>query len=81
MGTDGTYCIIVFENPVALLHFTHHNTVMYSSILDVQSFRVADSDTDHCQVVAKVRDRLAVSKQTAHRVHMERFNLKKLKEV
>jgi hypothetical protein len=27
-------------------------------------------------VVAKVRERLAVSKQTAHRVHMERFNLK-----
>jgi hypothetical protein len=31
-------------------------------------------------VVAKVRERLAVSKQTTHRVHMERFNLKKLKE-
>jgi hypothetical protein len=29
-------------------------------------------------VVAKVRERLAVSKQTAHRIHMERFNLKKL---
>jgi hypothetical protein len=32
-------------------------------------------------VVAKVRERLAVSKQTTHRVHMERFNLKKLSEV
>jgi hypothetical protein len=32
-------------------------------------------------VVAKVRERLAVSKQTAHRFHMERFNLKKLNEV
>jgi hypothetical protein len=32
-------------------------------------------------VVAKVRKRLAVSKQTAHRVYMERFNLKKLNEV
>jgi hypothetical protein len=31
--------------------------------------------------VAKVRDRLAVSKRTAHRVYMERFNLKKLNEV
>jgi hypothetical protein len=31
-------------------------------------------------VVAKVRDSLAVSKQTMHRVHMEKFNLKKLKE-
>jgi hypothetical protein len=32
-------------------------------------------------VVAKVRERLAVSKQRTHRVHMERFNLKKLNEV
>jgi hypothetical protein len=31
--------------------------------------------------VAKVRERLAVSKQTAHTVNMERFNLKKLNEV
>jgi hypothetical protein len=31
-------------------------------------------------VVAKVRERLAVSKQTTHRVQ-ERFNLKKLHEV
>jgi hypothetical protein len=32
-------------------------------------------------VVAKVRERLAVSKQRTHRVHMERFNFKKLNEV
>jgi hypothetical protein len=32
-------------------------------------------------VVAQVRERLAVSKQTAHRVHMERFSLSKLNEV
>jgi hypothetical protein len=31
--------------------------------------------------VAKVRERLIVSKQTTHGVHMERFNLKKLNEV
>jgi hypothetical protein len=31
--------------------------------------------------VAKVRERLAVSKQARHRFRMERFNLKKLKEV
>ncbi|PNF13776.1 hypothetical protein B7P43_G12836 [Cryptotermes secundus] len=43
-------------------------------------FRTADCDTDHYLVVAKVRERLAVSKQT-HRVQMERFNLKKLNEV
>jgi hypothetical protein len=28
-----------------------------------------------------IRERLAVSKRTTHRVHMERFNLKKLNEV
>jgi hypothetical protein len=28
-----------------------------------------------------VRERLAVSKQTTHRVYMERFNLKNLSEV
>jgi adenylate kinase family enzyme len=32
-------------------------------------------------VKAKFRERLAVSKQKTHRVHMERSNLKKLNEV
>jgi hypothetical protein len=52
----------------------------HSSILDIRSFRAADCDTDHYLVVAKVRERLAVSKQT-YRVHMERFSFKKLNEV
>jgi hypothetical protein len=52
-----------------------------SSILDVRSFRVADCDTDHYLVVPRVTDRLAMSKQTTHRVHMERFSLNKLNEV
>jgi hypothetical protein len=38
------------------------------SILDVRSFRAAGYDTDHYLVVAKVRERLAVSKQTTHGV-------------
>jgi hypothetical protein len=53
----------------------------HSSILDVRSFRAADCDSDHILVVAKFSERLAVSKQTTHRVHMEMFNLKKLNEV
>jgi hypothetical protein len=57
------------------------DTRRHSSIHDVRSFRAADCDTDHYLVVAKVRERLAVSKQTMHMVHMERFNLKKLNKV
>jgi hypothetical protein len=40
-----------------------------------------DCNTDHYLVVAKVRESLAVSKQTMQKVHMERFNLKKLNMV
>jgi hypothetical protein len=36
----------------------------HSSVLDVRSFRGALCDTDHYTVVAKVRERLAVSKRT-----------------
>ncbi|PNF30195.1 hypothetical protein B7P43_G08421 [Cryptotermes secundus] len=53
----------------------------HSSIRDVQSFRASNCDTDRYLVVANVRERLAVSKQTTHRVHMERFNLRKLNEL
>jgi hypothetical protein len=35
----------------------------HSSVLDVQSFRGADCDTDHYLVVTKFRERLAVSKK------------------
>jgi hypothetical protein len=45
----------------------------HSCIPDVQSFRAADCDNDHYLVVAKIRERLAVSKQTTQKVHMGRF--------
>jgi len=45
------------------------------------NFRGADRDTDHYLVVAKLRDKLAVSKQTAKKYDGERFKLKKLCEL
>jgi hypothetical protein len=45
----------------------------YSSILDVRSFRGADCDADHYQVVAKVRERLAVRKKSNTEVLYGKF--------
>jgi hypothetical protein len=50
----------------------------YLSTLDEQSCRGANCDTKHNLVDAKVRERLAVSKQEAQKLDGERFNLRKL---
>ena len=50
-----------------------------TSILDVRNVRGAD--TDHFLVVAKVRERLAVSKPAAQKFNGDRFNLRKLNEL
>jgi hypothetical protein len=41
---------------------------------------VADCDTDHYLVVAKVTEGLAVSKRAAQKIDTDRFNVKKLNE-
>jgi hypothetical protein len=66
-----------------------HNQIVYILIdrrwhffiLDVRSLRGADCDTDHYLVVAKVRERLAVSKQAARKSDGVRFNVSKLNEL
>ena len=51
------------------------------SILDVQSFRGTDCDTDHYLVVEKVSKMLAENKQATQRFDVDRFNLRKLSEL
>jgi len=51
------------------------------SVLNVQSFRGADGDTDHYRMVAEVTDRLAGSKKAAQKFDLQKFNLRKLSEL
>jgi hypothetical protein len=53
----------------------------HSSILDVQSVRGTECDSDHYLVVSEVRERLAISKQATQKFEVERFNLRKLNEL
>jgi hypothetical protein len=51
----------------------------HSSIFHIRSFRGADYGTDHYFVVAKVKERLAVSKRAAQKIHIERFKSQEVK--
>jgi hypothetical protein len=52
-----------------------------SSVLDVQSIRGTECDTDHYLMIAEVKERLVVSKHRLYKFHMVRFNLKKLNNI
>ena len=45
----------------------------HTSVLDYRSFRGTDCDTGHNLVVARVRERLPVSKQAIQKIDVEKF--------
>jgi hypothetical protein len=53
----------------------------HSIILDARNFRGVDFDIDYYLVVAKVRERLAISKQAAQNSDGERFNIGKVNKL
>jgi hypothetical protein len=57
-----SYCVPCIQIVPLLIDRRRH-----SSILDIQSFKVAVCDTDHCLVVAKFQERLAVNEQELKR--------------
>jgi hypothetical protein len=46
----------------------------------VKYFRDAECDINHCLMVAEVREALSVHKQSALKLVVEQFNMKKLNE-
>jgi len=52
-----------------------------SKHLVVRSFGGADCGLDHYLVIAKVKERLSVSKQEAQQFHVDRLNRKKLSKM
>lgn len=64
---------------------THNNILidrrLHSSTTEVRPFRGADCDAAQILMVAKVRERLVVSRRAKQMPDTERFNLKKLNEI
>jgi hypothetical protein len=50
----------------------------HSSVLNVQSFRGADCDTDNSLVGGKVREKLLINKPEEQKFDMARYDLKNL---
>jgi hypothetical protein len=67
------------DNGIRIVNFTtSKNLIAKSTMFPHHNIHC---DTDHYLALAKTGERLAVSKQTLQRIHMERFNLRKLNEV
>jgi hypothetical protein len=70
------YKILLALMPVTGIDHILIDRRRHSSVLDVRSLRAADCDTGHYLLVAMIRERLAVNKQTSQRFHMDVFNLR-----
>jgi hypothetical protein len=58
-----------------------HNQIYHALISKRRHSNIVDCDNDHILVVAKVRERLSVSKRAVQKLDIERFRLKNLNDV
>jgi hypothetical protein len=73
----------LFKQNIACLIPVIHNLSQskHSNTSDVCSFKGADCDTDLYLVLAKLRERISVSKRARQKFDLDRFDLKKLEDV